>query len=275
MATDVKLDWTNPATTETGSNVYRNQTGTDPWGAPITTLPADSITYTDPQVADGTWWYRVTNTNASGESVDEGTNIESITLGPAVSTYMEDTFSGTNGDGIGDVDPNTGRIPDTTGTDNWYAVGGFANDNIQDNAFAPTGVNSANTNYYDLPSADFVATMVISVRSGDRVRTHFRNTNTASGNVWATWAVEVWNTTIELREDGVVQASVAPVSVDSGTLEVTANDETISFVWNSASDTDLSSTPYTLAVQNKTVANVGVSGRVSTQRIDSIKVESI
>ncbi len=96
MATDVKMDWTNPATIETGSNVYRNQTGSAPWGVPIVVLPADSITYTDPQVADGTWWYRVTNIVVGGESVDDGSNINSITL-PAAGFIVQDTFTDTNG----------------------------------------------------------------------------------------------------------------------------------------------------------------------------------
>jgi fibronectin type 3 domain-containing protein len=81
-ATQVQLDWTDNATTETGYIVERSENG----GAflQLATLAADAVTYTDNSVAVGnSYVYQVAATNAVGNSAYSDPVTVSIALPPA------------------------------------------------------------------------------------------------------------------------------------------------------------------------------------------------
>lgn len=82
MTVDITLNWTDNSDDEDQFNIYREESVTQPtqWGTPIASVGADVTTYVDTNRPTGTWWYRVTAFNANGESVDEGSNILSITV---------------------------------------------------------------------------------------------------------------------------------------------------------------------------------------------------
>lgn len=63
---DVRLDWLDRATNELGVDIERSVNG-GPF-QPLATLAADSTSYVDANLADGTYLYRVRATNAAGPS---------------------------------------------------------------------------------------------------------------------------------------------------------------------------------------------------------------
>lgn len=74
----VKLYWTDNATTETGFYVQRSTDGVN-WST-IKTLAANAVSYTDPKAGRGVFYYRVAAYNSYGTSA--WSNVVSVSLGP-------------------------------------------------------------------------------------------------------------------------------------------------------------------------------------------------
>lgn len=78
------LTWIDNADNEDGFKIYRVLEGTSSW-AQITTLPANTITYTDKETAENTGYsYRVESYNSIGDSI-QGSNAYAKTKGLALS----------------------------------------------------------------------------------------------------------------------------------------------------------------------------------------------
>ena len=103
--TDVLLTWDDNSDNEDGFKVYRELTD-GPWVNEIADLPADSVSYTDMGLADGTYYYMVSAYNAAGETFALMSTSITLPVGPSV--IVEDTFSGRS---VGT--PLAGTSPDT------------------------------------------------------------------------------------------------------------------------------------------------------------------
>ena len=272
---DVYLQWDDNSDDELEFDVERKRAPIGQWNL-IAKPPADTEIYLDDTpLAGNTYTYRVRATNLDGPSAYS--NESEITIPETATTVMHDTFSGNDGDPIGALDPAAGRIPDTVQylSNRWYAnpVKGLENGEIINNAYRALFSVNQNVNYYDLPSADFTATVTILQIAGDFPSIQFRNAGTAGNN--ATWFFQVRDIDVRLREDGVTRASLGAATDDAGTMVVTTAGTLITCEWQDVTNgaTGISYQSSLSGGQNSTVANVGVNAVRPGCIIDDILVQ--